>query len=97
MTTEEVGKGLVERCRKGDLKGAVDAYYSPDIVSTEPQGDNPVSRGLDAIHAKTQWFESTFTVHGLKVSEAFVHGDQFAVEFDLDVTEKASGKRSRMH
>src|SRR3954452_3048407 len=36
-STMEVGRRLVELCRQGKAKEAIDALYSPDIVSIEAQ------------------------------------------------------------
>lgn len=98
MSTNEVAQGLVDLCRKGDLKGAVDTYYAPNILSIEPDGGpQSTSVGLEAIYGKMEWFQSTFEVHSAEVKGPFVHLDQFAVEFDFDVTHKETGNRSRMH
>jgi len=35
-------------------------------------------------------------VHSAKVGGPFVAGDKFVVQFDIDVSEKASGKRMQM-
>jgi hypothetical protein len=37
MTTEEVGKKLVELCRKGEWMQAIDSFYAKDILSVEPR------------------------------------------------------------
>ena len=51
MTPLDVGKKLVELCKQGKNEEAVEALYSPDIVSVEagaPPGDSPERRGLAA-------------------------------------------------
>ena len=53
-------------------------------------------RGLDQVRGKTEWFEKNFEVHSAKVGGPFVAGETFVVQFDLDATEKASGKRMPM-
>jgi hypothetical protein len=96
MNTEEVATKLVEYCRKGEWMQAVDDLYSKDIVSVEPREmeNMPAEmRGIDQVRGKTEWFEKNFEVHSAKVGGPFVARDTFVVQFDLDATEKASGKR----
>jgi ketosteroid isomerase-like protein len=99
MNTEEVAKKLVEFCRKGEWMKAVDDLYAKDIVSVEPREmeNMPAEmRGIDQVRGKTEWFEKNFEVHSAKVGGPFVARDTFVVQFDLDATEKASGKRMPM-
>ncbi|MFM9598231.1 nuclear transport factor 2 family protein, partial [Streptomyces scabiei] len=46
---------------------------------------------------KMEWFNSSFEVHSATVGGPFINGDQFAVEFNYDVTNKQSGQRQPMH
>ena len=58
MTTEEIGKKVVELTRKQAWREAVDTHYSNDIVSVEAQGmggESPEKRGLEAVRGKTEW------------------------------------------
>ena len=99
MNTEEVAKKLVDYCRKGEWMKAVDDLYSKDIVSVEPremEGMPAEMRGIDQVRGKTEWFEKNFEVHSSKVGGPFVARDTFVVQFDIDVTEKASKKRTQM-
>jgi hypothetical protein len=99
MNTEEVAQKLVEYCRKGEWMQAVNDLYAKDIVSVEPREmeNMPAEmRGLDQVRGKTEWFEKNFEVHSAKVGGPFVAGETFVVQFDLDATEKASGKRMPM-
>jgi len=99
MTTEEVGKKLVELCRKGEWMKAVESLYAEDIVSVEAHAmeNMPAEmHGLDQVRGKTKWWEENMEVHSAKVSGPFVARDTFVVQFDIDVTEKASKKRSQM-
>jgi hypothetical protein len=36
-------------------------------------------------------------MHGCEIGGPFINGSQFIVEFKMDATERASGKRSIMH
>jgi SnoaL-like domain len=98
-TTEEVATKLVDYCRKGEWMKAVDDLYAKDIVSVEPRTmeNMPAEmRGLDQVRGKTDWWEKNFEVHNSKVGGPFVARDTFVVQFDVDVTEKASKKRMQM-
>jgi ketosteroid isomerase-like protein len=53
-------------------------------------------RGVEAIKQKNkQWIESQ-DVHSVDVSGPFPHGDQFAVMYKFDATDRKSGKRYDM-
>ena len=99
MSTEEVATKLVEYCRKGEWIKAVDDLYAKDIVSVESREieNMPAEmRGIDQVRGKTEWFENSFEVHSAKVGGPFVARDTFVVQFDIDVTDKASKKRMQM-
>jgi len=99
MNTEEVAKNLVEFCRKSEWMKAIDTLYSKDIVSVEPRAmeNMPAEmRGIDQVRGKTEWWEKQMEVHSAKVTGPFVARDTFVVQFDVDVTDKASKKRMQM-
>jgi ketosteroid isomerase-like protein len=99
MNTEEVAKKLVEFCRKGEWMKALDDLYAKDIVSVEAQEmeNMPAEmHGLDQVRGKTEWWEKNMEVHSAKVTGPFVARDTFVVQFDIDVTDKASKKRMQM-
>jgi ketosteroid isomerase-like protein len=99
MNTEEVATKLVEYCRKGEWMKAVDDLYAKDIVSVEAREmeNMPTEmRGIDQVHGKTEWWEKNMQVHSAKVTGPFVARDTFVVQFDVDVTDKASNKRMQM-
>jgi hypothetical protein len=99
MSTEEVGKKLVEFCRNGEWMKALNELYAKDIVSVEAQaGENMPAemRGIDQVRGKTDWWEKNMEVHSAKVTGPFVARDTFVVQFDVDVTDKASKKRIQM-
>ncbi len=97
MTVQEIADELIALCREGKNEVAIKRFYADDIVSTEAMGPNPISTGLEAIHQKSEWFNTTMEVHSVTVSGPFLNGDQFAVEFNYDVTEKPTGQRKNMH
>ncbi len=99
MNTEEVATKLVEFCRKGEWMKAIDELYAKDIVSVEPRAmeNMPAEmRGIDQVRGKTEWWEKNMEVHNAKVSGPFVARDTFVVQFEIDVTDKASKKRMQM-
>ncbi len=99
MNTEEVATKLVEFCRNGEWMKAIDELYGKDIVSVEPRAmeNMPAEmRGIDQVRGKTEWWEKNMEVHSAKVSGPFVARDNFVVQFDVDVTDKASKKRMQM-
>jgi len=99
MNTEEIANKLVDLCRKGEWMKALDELYAKDIVSVEAREmENRAAemRGIDLVRGKTHWWEQNMEVHSAKVSGPFVARDTFVVQFDVDVTEKASGKRMQM-
>jgi ketosteroid isomerase-like protein len=98
-TTEEVATKLVDYCRNGEWMKAVDDLYAKDIVSVEARSmeNMPAEmRGIDQVRGKTEWWEKNFEVHSAKVGGPFVARDTFVVQFDIDVTDKASNKRMQM-
>ena len=98
-TTEEVATKLVDYCRKGKWMEALNDLYAQDIVSVEAHDmeNMPAEmRGIDQVRGKTEWWEKNMEVHDVKVGGPFVARDTFVVQFDIDVTEKASKKRMQM-
>jgi hypothetical protein len=99
MNTEEVATKLVELCRNNEWRKALDELYAKDIVSVEAQEmeNMPAEmRGIDQVRGKTDWWEKNMEVHSAKVSGPFVARDTFVVQFEIDATDKASGKRMQM-
>jgi hypothetical protein len=89
----------VELCRNGEWRKALDELYAKDIVSVEAHEmeNMPAEmRGIDQVRGKTDWWEKNMEVHSAKVSGPFVARDTFVVQFDIDVTDKASKKRMQM-
>jgi ketosteroid isomerase-like protein len=99
MTTQEVADKLVEICSRGKLLEAIDALYSPDIVSMEagaPPGGSRESKGIAAIKGKGEWWGANHEVHSMKVEGPLVAGSHFAVTFKMDVTFKPQSRRFKM-
>jgi len=96
--TEAVARELVEFCKAGRNLDAISRLYSPSIVSIEPrdfEGMPAKMTGIDAIRKKNEWWYANFDVHGSEVNGPYVHGDQFAVRYAFDTTNKKTGQRSQ--
>jgi len=99
MTLSEIANELVAGCREGRARQNLDVLYSPDAVSVEAMdmGQGRETAGLAGIHGKHDWWESTQEVHSASVEGPFLHGDSsFAVIFEMDTTDKTSGRRNQM-
>lgn len=96
MTTEEIAKGLVALCREEKSKEAIRAYYSPDIVCVEADPSAPPAKGMEAALAAVDGWEQSMEVHSGTVTGPYINGDQFAVHFVYDVTNKMDGKRNTL-
>lgn len=96
MKTEEVARRLVELCDNGEYEKATQELYGQDIVSVETHamGGMPAEMsGFEAVCAKSKWWVENHEVHSSKATGPFVARDTFVVRFDIDVTDKNSGKR----
>lgn len=77
----------------------VQKFYSNDVVSVESRatpGMPAEMKGIEAIKGKNKWFFDNNEIDGQEINGPFVGENQFAVEYKMDVTEKASGKKMRM-
>lgn len=97
MDLKTIAEELVAACRDGRERAFLDTHFAPDAVSVEPvdwSGSGRESRGVDAIKGKHDWWNGSHTVHHLGAEGPFLHGDdRFAVIFDMDVTQKDTGRR----
>jgi ketosteroid isomerase-like protein len=96
--TEAVARELVEYCKAGRNLDAIGKLYSPDIVSIEPmdfEGMPAKMTGIDAIRKKNEWWYANFDVNKTEVEGPYVNGDQFAVKYRFDTTNKKTGQRGQ--
>lgn len=99
MTTQEVANTLVSLCSQGKFREALEALYSPDIVSVEagaPPGGSRESKGIDAVRGKGEWWVANHEIHSTSVEGPLVAGSHFAVTFKMDVTFKPKNLRHTM-
>ena len=96
MTTREVAEAFAALCRDGEGRAAAERFWAEDVVSLEAM-DGPMARlaGKAAVFEKHDWWESAMEFHGGDVEGPYVHGDQFALRFTMDVTNRETGERSR--
>jgi len=101
-STHEVGKKLVDLCKQGKFKEAMDQTYAPNIVSIEahaPPGGTARVEGIAAVRDKADWWEKNHEIHKFEVGGPWPSGDRFIATFKLDVTAKGgpmAGKRFTM-
>ena len=101
MSAVEIGTRLVALSNDGKGLEAVDSLYAPNVVSIEAQGNDEMparTEGFDAVRGKSVWWYDAHEVHSVTAAGPFVghREDQFAVQFDLDATLKATGERTTM-
>jgi len=101
MTAKTVGERLVELVRQRKNMEAIDELYSKDVESVEaaapPEGGERVSKGIDAVRGKNQWWAENHEVHGSEAKGLFPHGEgRFCVGYTYDVTFKPAGQRMQM-
>ncbi|MBY8964817.1 nuclear transport factor 2 family protein [Algiphilus sp.] len=101
MTGREVADKLVEFCRSGETDKGLVTLYAEDAVSVEavqgPGAERRETKGRDAIKGKHDWWYSAMEEHDSTVDGPYMHGDdRFAVIFEMDVTDRASGERTQM-
>ena len=99
MDTIEIAKKLVELCRAGKNEEAVNTLFSPQAVSVEafaPPGGQQEVKGIEAIRGKGKWWQDNHEVHASSVTGPWPHGNRFIVGFQIDVTNKPSGRRMKL-
>lgn len=97
MTTAEIAKDLIALCNAGKNMDAIDKYYDPNIVSLEVQEPMKETRGIDGVRGKNSWWMENHEVHSGSARGGWCNGDQFAVEFNYDITPKETGERTQMN
>lgn len=100
MNANDIGKKLVQLCKEGKNDESINTLYAQNVVSVEagaPPGMDRVSNGLDAVRAKSKWWNENHDIHKAETFGPYPHGDdRFAVRFVYDITHKPSGKRLTM-
>lgn len=97
--TESVARELVEFCKAGRNLDAISKLYAPDVVSIEPmdfEGMPAKLTGIDAVQKKNEWWYDHYEVIKGEVDGPYVNGDQFAVKYSFDTTNKKTRERTAM-
>lgn len=95
-TVQEVADDLVAMCRQGQFDESGEKYWADDVVSLEPMpGDMAKVQGKAGVRGKGEWWYANHEIHDVTVEGPYVHGDQFAVRFKMDLTPKG-GERMTM-
>lgn len=94
MSIEQMAKDFTQAVAEDRMDDAK-AYWADDIVSLEPQeGEMARCEGREALEQKHAWWNDNAEVHSSNADGPYVHGDQFAVNYEMDVT--MNGERSQM-
>jgi ketosteroid isomerase-like protein len=97
MTTQEIAEAFAALCKAGKFEEAGERFWAEDVVSIEPMaGEMAVLRGKAAVQGKGAWWYANHDIHATETEGPFVNGDQFALQFHIDVTQKANGQRMQM-
>jgi ketosteroid isomerase-like protein len=96
MSAADTAKTFTAALKRQDY-AAAEAMWSDYVVSIESM-DGPMQRleGRKAVHGKSAWWFDNHTIHSFDCQGPFVNGDQFALVFKIDVTNKESGQRIAM-
>jgi ketosteroid isomerase-like protein len=96
MSTREIAQEFTQLCKDGRFDEAGRKFWSDDVVSLEDM-PGPMARmaGRQQVEAKGEWWNANHEVHSMRTEGPFVHGDQFSVIFDVDVTPKTGERQGQ--
>ncbi len=95
-TVREIADDMVAMTKAGDFHIG-EKYWADDVVSIEAM-DGPMARveGREAVQGKSDWWYGAHEVNSTETFGPFVNGDQIAIHWKMDVTQKESGQRIQM-
>lgn len=97
MSTQEIAEAFAALCKAGRFEEAGESFWAEDITSIEPMTDEmAMLKGRAAVKGKGDWWYANHEIHSAETAGPYVNGDQFALRFRIDVTQKASGQRMQM-
>lgn len=100
MDTRTLAQEFTQLCKDGKFEEAGHRFWADAVVSLEPmEGPMARSEGRKAVEAKGEWWYANHEIHATAAEGPYVHGDQFAVRFHMDVTAKSgdmAGQRMQM-
>lgn len=97
MDTKTIATELVALCNAGQNMTVVEKYYSPDIVSHEVNEPMKLTRGIEGVRGKANWWFENHDVHSRETRGPWINGDTFVVEHTYDITFKPTGARNTMN
>ncbi|MEI8146399.1 MAG: nuclear transport factor 2 family protein [Alphaproteobacteria bacterium] len=96
MNASETAHAFTALLKSGQHIEAGDQFNAEDIVSYEAMGPMQVCKGRAAVKAKGDWWYANHEIHSATTTGPYVNGDQFVVEFEMDVTMKTTSQRIQM-
>jgi hypothetical protein len=93
---KDIAKGIKHLVEHQKYQEAYEKYFSPDLVSAEPQPGPDGSReaeGMAAVAKKGAHWHATMDTHAVEVSEPLIADQHFVMKYRFDVTEKETNKR----
>ncbi len=100
-SAQSIGKRLVALCQEGKGMEAVELLYDEKIVSIEAESTEALParmEGMEAVQGKNAWWYDNHEIHDSSAAGPFCgyRDDQFAAHFEMDVTFKPTGERSKL-
>jgi Rps23 Pro-64 3,4-dihydroxylase Tpa1-like proline 4-hydroxylase len=94
MNVETLDNQLNQQILAGDILGAFDRFYAPDVVMQE--NSLPPTEGKeDNREREVQFVNSIAAFHGARVLASAVNGDKSFSEWEMDVT-FTGGQRAKL-
>ena len=92
----EIAADMVAMTKAGDFHIG-EKYWADDVVSIEAMG-GPMARveGKDAAMGKSAWWYGAHEVHATTTDGPYINGNQIAIRWTMDITNKESGVRMAM-
>jgi len=96
MKIDDVARKFVNWRNTNDAARLRAELYSPDFESIEEGNMTEIGRvrGMEGLKKKGQGLSQYFEVHDIKASSPVVADNWFSLKFEIDTTDKISGKRS---
>src|ERR1044072_5421494 len=98
MKINEIAKNFVDWRNNDNAAKWRTELYSPGIESIEDGNTSEIGhvKGMEGLKKKGAGLSQDFEVHNIKASSPVVADNFFSVKFEIDTTNKKSGKRSTL-
>jgi len=96
MNIGEIAEKFVNWRNNDDAGTLRMELYSPDIESIEDGNTSDIGRvkGMEGLKKKGEGLSQNFEVHHIKASKPILADNFFSVKFEIDTTDKRTGKRA---